>query len=446
MATHQIVPAICPVCRARFMAPLDTILDVGKDPSAKARLLQGQINVTQCPQCGQQAPMKAPFLYHDPAHDLALVFMPNELGLHNDDQQKIIGDMTNTLINSLPAEQRKGYLLTPQLFLNMERLTEEVLRAEGVTPETLARQKARAQLVETFLRARDEDSLRALVKEHEAELDYDFFRVMTASAQAAYQQGQAEAAQAMLGLRNLIAELAPNGDEYVAQVNSELGFGETITREKLLERLRSAESDEAFEALIAAGRPILDYEFFQHLTKEIEAATDDETGEQLKKLRSRILDTTARQDEQVREAVESAAGLLKTILQADDPTGVIRENLDKIDDMFFSVLSANIQRAREEKQEAAAQRLEQIGNIILQMIQEDMPQDVRLVNQLLQAKYPEGTLSILEEHRDLLVPEVVQAMQALAEQLAQSGQADAAQHLRQVAEQAQSMTAANPAG
>ena len=95
MATSQITPIQCPVCGAQFSAPIESVIDVGRDPQLKAQFLQGNINVAQCPQCGTQAPMTAPLLYHDPANELALVLMPNELNLHHDDQQKIIGGLTS---------------------------------------------------------------------------------------------------------------------------------------------------------------------------------------------------------------------------------------------------------------------------------------------------------------------------------------------------------------
>jgi hypothetical protein len=436
MTTRQVVPALCPHCGSRFMASLDNILDVGSDPSAKVRLLQGQVNVTQCPQCGQQAAMKAPLFYHDPEKQLAMAYVPNELGLHNNDQQKIIGDMSNALLNTLPAEQRKGYLLTPQIFINLQRMLEEILKSDGITPEMLAKQKSQAQLLDKLIRATNEEMLRTLVEENEADLDYDFFRLMTASARAAYAEGQVEATQAMLALRNLIAEMAPNGSDIISQVNAELGFGETLTREKLLDMLLTTDSEEEFESLIAAGRSLLDYPFFQDLTKRIEDAGESEEGTQLKDLRTRILDTSARQDEEARQTIEKSANLLKLLLQAKDPREVAKQHLDEIDDAFFSVLTANIQQARSQKQEDVAKRLEQLGAMVLQVVEENMPPEVRLLNQLIQAKYPEGTQQLIDANREIITESFVAAIDQLADQMEKANQPDITTHLRQVARQA----------
>lgn len=437
MATRQVTPIMCPTCGTNFSAPIESIIDVARDPRLKARFLQGQINVAQCPHCGTQGPMIAPGLYHDPAHELALVLMPNELNLLHNDQQKIIGDLTNRLINSLPAEERKAYLLTPKTFFTMESLVNAVFEAEGITPDMLERQQAKANLINDFLRAQDEESLRKLITEHDAELDYEFFEVLTASAQAAQEDGQTEIAQALLGLRTIIAELSSKGRAAVAEVDASMGLGENITREDLLDRLQSAQSDEEFEALVAAGRPLLDYAFFQNLTARIEAATDSDTAARLKALRTKILDTTAKQDEEARGAMQRASDLLKAILQADDPQAVARERLDEVDDAFFAVLTANIEAAETENRKDMVQALQQIANMIMTLLEDRLPPDVRLINRLLSAPYPDGTRQLLEAQREVLTPGFLAGLDQIVGELEQAGNTDVANHMKQVKSQAE---------
>lgn len=440
MATRQIAPIQCPVCNAQFTAPIESIIDVGRDPQLKAQFLQGNVNIAQCPQCGTQAPMTAPLLYHDPAHELALVLMPNELNLHHDDQQKVIGDLTNTLMNSLPPEQRKAYLLTPKTFLTKQSLVNAILEAEGITPEMMERQKAKARLINEFLQATDEESLRNLVKEHDAQLDYEFFQILTASAQAAQAEGQSEMAQALFGLRAMLANLSSQGRTAVAEVDAALGLGETITREELLDRLQAAESDEEFEALVAVGRPLLDYAFFQNLTAQIEATSDAENASQLKALRTKILDTTAKQDEETQVRMQQAGELLKALLQAEDPEAFAREHLDEIDDAFFVVLSANIQHVEAENRTEVVQALQQLANMIISLLEERLPPEVRLVNQLMNAPYPDGTKQLLEAQREILNPDLMAALDQLITELEQAGNTDVADHMRQVKNQAETIS------
>jgi hypothetical protein len=319
----------------------------------------------------------------------------------------------------------------------MQSLVNTVLEAEGITPEMIEQQQAKARLLEQFLRAQDENTLRQLAKEHEEELDYEFFQVLTASAQAAYGDGNAQLAQALLGLRGLLSNWSDSARSAAAEVDAALGLGETLTREGLLERLQEAETDEEFEALIAAGRPLLDYAFFQDLTAQIEVASDADASKQLKALRSKILDVTARQDEEARARSQRAADLIREILQADDPQAFIRQHLDEIDDLFFMVLTANIQSAEESGRKDVAQALEQVGDMVLSIVEERLPPEVRLMNQLLVAPYPEETQKLLEEGRELVTAEFVSAFDQVIAQLEQSGATDVANHMREVKSQAE---------
>ncbi len=439
MATRQIVPMMCPVCGGRFTAPIESIIDVSHDAKLKTRFLKGQANIATCPQCGDQGPKNAPALYHDAEHELALVLMPPELNLENDDQQKIIGDMTNTLLNNLPPDQRKGYLLTPQIFFTMQTLVGRVLEAEGVTPEMQEEQQAKAQLVQEFLQVKDEKALRALVKEHDPELDYEFFQILTALAQAANEDGRPDAARALLGLRSTLAEWSTGGREAIAEVNAAMGLGETITREDLLNRLQAAQSDEEWEELVAAGRPLLDYAFFQHLTAQIEAAPDADGAAELKSLRSRILDTTARQDEKTRAAMKEAADLLTTILQSEDPQAAIRQNSEQINSAFLMVLTANMQQAQTENREDLGQRLQQVYDAAAAIIQEQLPPEIQLLDQLMRAPYPEGTQQLPTENREIITPEFLDVMDHLIAEVDPNRQSEAAKHLTQVQEQAKTI-------
>jgi hypothetical protein len=383
--------------------------------------------------------MTAPILYHDPAHDMALVLMPHDLHLHNNDQQKLIGDLTNALLNSLPPEQRKGYLLNPKIFFTMQSLVNAVLQAEGITPEMIERQQSKVHLIDQLLRAPDEEALRKLVKEHDAELDYEFFQVLTAWAQTAHSDGRADVAQALLGLRTLLAEWSSGGRAALAQVDASLGLGETITREDLLARLQAAQSDEEFEELIAAGRPLLDYAFFQNLTAQIEAAADAESTARLKALRSRILDTTTRQDEETRTIMKPATDLLNAILHAEDPQAVARQHLAEIDDTFFAVLSANIRGAEAEKHEDLSRALRQIADMVMGLLEDQLPPEVRLIKQLLSAPDPDSARQLLEAQRGVVTPQFVAALSQIIAKLEADGNTDAAAQMKQVKSQAEVM-------
>ena len=76
-------------------------------------------------------------------------------------------------------------MFSPKQFLTLDSLIKTVLEADGITEEMIEAQAARARLIEEFLRAPDENVLKEKVKEHDAELDKEFFEVLTVLIQTA---------------------------------------------------------------------------------------------------------------------------------------------------------------------------------------------------------------------------------------------------------------------
>ena len=124
-------------------ATLEQLFDVNQDPSAKQRFLSGRFNTIQCSNCGYQGQVAGPIMYHDPEKELLLTFVPMELGLPQPEQEKLIGRLMNEVINKLPQDKRKGYLLNPKPTFTMQGLMERVLEADGITKEMLDSQKAK---------------------------------------------------------------------------------------------------------------------------------------------------------------------------------------------------------------------------------------------------------------------------------------------------------------
>nr|BAL58032.1 hypothetical conserved protein [uncultured Chloroflexota bacterium] len=372
MASQQVVPVTCANCNSRFNVRVQTIVD-GQDPVQKSAFLQGRINLIQCPQCGLVSPVNVPILYYDLQKELAFVFAPNSLQIANADQEKLIGNLTNSLVNSLPPEQRKFYLLNPKQFLTMESMVKAILEADGITEEELKAQEARIKLIEEFLQIDDETRLKEKVKEHDAQLDRKFFEILTASIQAAQLEGNQAGVQALFALRTLLARWSSQGQQAVREIDAELGLVVVQNQADLLEKLQNAQTDEEFQSLVAVGHPLLDYGFFQQLTAQIDQATKEgnkEKAQQLKALRTRILETKDRYEQETRIALQQAATLLKKVLQSGDPAKALQENMDQLNEAFFAVLGANIEEARRQKQTQAAQTLEAIGNLAFSMLQE----------------------------------------------------------------------------
>ncbi len=441
-STPQILPVTCPYCRAKFAAPIQRVVDVGQDPGLKVALLQGRLNVATCPQCGNTGMLNAPFIYHDPEKELALCFVPTDLGLPAAEQQKLIGDLTNAVLNSLPPEKRKGYLLQPQIFFSLRGLIDTILQADGVTKEMIEAQRAKGELIFKLLDARSDERLRQLVKEHDAELDYEFFQTLTATMETARADGKQDLAQRLLALRTRLLELTTVGKRAVAQQKAIESLGEKVTREDLLQKMIECEDEDQLQAYVALGRPLLDYTFFLALTEKINAAQAGGKSEEVQRLtdlRDKILKLQAEFDAEVTAALQRAADLLRKILQSQDREATAREHLREIDNTFFAILTANIAQAEEKGQKEIADDLKQVGDLILTLLQESAPPEIKLINQLLQAEHPEGTKKILEENATLVTSDLIEMMDLMAEDLKHGGHDEAAQRLRDIRTQAAAM-------
>jgi hypothetical protein len=438
----QILPVTCPYCRTKFAAPIQRVVDVGQDPKLKVALLQGRLNVATCPQCGNTGMLNAPFIYHDPEEELALCFVPTELGLMDTDQQKLIGELTNAVMNSLPPEKRKGYLLQPKIFLSLQGLLDTILQADGVTKEMIEAQRARGELIYKLLDAKNEERLKQLVEEHDAELDYEFFRALAATLETARADGKDNLAQSLLALRARLLDLTTVGKREAAQRKAIESLGEKVTQEELLQKMTECEDEDQLQAYVVLGRPLMDYTFFLALAEKINAAQAEgksEEAQRLTDLRARILEFREKYDTQVAAVLQRAADLLREILQSQDREAKVREHLGEIDDTFFAVLSANIAQAEEMGQKEIADNLRQVGSLVIGLLQESAPPEIRLVNQLMQAEYPGGTKKVLEENATQITAELIKVMDLIAENLKRDGQNKAAQRLSKIRAQAATM-------
>jgi hypothetical protein len=438
----QILPVTCPYCQVRFTAPIRRVVDVSHDPELKAALLQGRLNVATCPQCGNTGMLNAPFIYHDLDKELALCFVATELGLPATDRQKLIGDLTNAVLNSLPPEKRKGYLLQPKIFFSLQGLLDTILQADGVTKEMIEAQRVKGELIQKLLDAKDDERLKQLVGEHDAELDYEFFQTLTAAMETARADGKDDLAQRLLALRTTLLDLTTVGKREVAQRKAIESLGEKVTQEDLLQKMIECEDEDLLQAYVALGRPLMDYTFFLALTERINAAQTEgksEEAQRLTDLRAKILEFQAKHDAEVAVALQWAADLLREILQSQDREAVVREHLEKIDGTFFAVLSANIAQAEERGEKKMADDLRQVRDLVAELLQESAPPEIRLINQLMQAKYPKGTKEILKENADQVTAELIKVMDLIAEDLKRGGRNEAAQRLSDIRAQAAKM-------
>jgi hypothetical protein len=262
----QVIQLTCPNCRNPMRAQVFTLVDVGVQPELKNYLLAGQLNVAVCPNCGTPAMIAAPLLYHDPEKQLFLIHFPQQLNARPEEQERFIGEATSMIMRTLPADAAKGYLLAPKRFLTLNSLIEAVLEADGISREMVEAQRTRVELISRMAEAfeQGEEQLAALVNEQKALLDQEFFGTLNAFIEASAQSGREDSAQMLRTLRDKLVELSGFEGELPEAA-------EDLPVDEVVDRLANVD-DSQLEETIAELRPLIDYAFYEALTKRIDAA------------------------------------------------------------------------------------------------------------------------------------------------------------------------------
>ncbi len=411
----------------RQQPPPLQVVDVGRDPALKAALLSGRLTN-----------LAAPFIYHDPSKQLAYVLMPMELDLRDTDQQRVIGQLTQAIMRGLPENAPRAYLLQPKMFFTFQSLIEAVLEQDGITPDMLRQQQEKVDLLRELARATDEESLRAKARENEAKIDAAFFDILSASIEANLNAGREQSAQQLAGLQRILLDETSYGKLVGARMAVLEAFQKAPTRESLLEQLIAAPDTESREMLVAMGRQLLDYAFFQQLTQKMETA-DDDGKVKLTALRKEVQEMRDKVDAASRAYMEEKAGLIQAIASSKNPLQTARDREAEIDDAFFAVLQANAQEAQRRGDEQTLKALSSINDIGMQIMAERQPPEVQMVNALLSAEYPDETKQMLEELKDVADDRLVGVMAQFADQLSQQDRTDLAAKMTRIMVQARSI-------
>ncbi len=371
----------CPACRQPFVAQVEQIIDVGADPQSKGRLLSGNLNFVACPKCGSSGLMAVPLLYHDPEHELLLVFVPLELNLDQTKREQMIGSLTRTLMSAIPSEARKGYLFNPQPVLSMDSLIERVLTTDGVSPEILEAQRQRSTLLSRLLSASPAE-LKPLVDSNDDKLDSVFFQMLAAMIDAARRANRQEEVQSLIRLRNQLLPLARWSRERGLTAES---LDAQQARVDLIERFLATDPAE-WTALARQHDAHLDYTFFQLLAGLIEEAPD-EVADLATRLRDQLLEasTVGQRTRAGRQAVsrlesaaKSAGGLTRPLLLDE----IVRAESDHVvqalalaaspllDYSFFILMADRIDAAQEAGNPAEAHRLEVLREKLVKLTEQ----------------------------------------------------------------------------
>jgi len=425
------IEVACPTCGQKYSAQVQSIIDMKENPELKSALLAGRMNAVSCPKCGAVGALSTPLLYHDADKELLLIYVPPELNLPMTEREKLTGSLVNALMSALPAGARRGYFLNPRQMLTRESLVEEILKADGITREMLEEQRARARLLEQLLASNDDEvELSRLITENKERIDYSFFLTLAAAAEESEAFGQEDVAKRLLALRDRLLEEVP------VALPEPLPLDTPVA--DVVEKALATTDEEAQWAFVLYNRPLLDYAFFQELTRRIDQA-DEEAARPLRELRSRLLDLTESLDKQARQVQASKLKLLEEIVGSENPTETLKQHRQHIDLTFMSILSAAIRQAREAGDESRVQRLLSINDAVMDLLQEGLPPQFRLVNELLAAPGPDEAAQLLEARRSEWDADLLDVLDTLAEDLQERGREETSVRIQQLRRRAEEL-------
>ena len=413
-------PTTCPNCRSQVLADIEQLFDQDSDPQAKQKLLSGAFNVISCQMCGYQGIASVPIVYHDSEKELLLTFFPPNLGLPVNEQERIIGPFIKKVVNNLPPEARKAYLLQPKTMLTMESLVEKILEADGITKEMLDAQRKRIDLLQKLMSA-PEDKRKEIIKSEEDSIDQEFFRTLSSLIQASMAQGDQNSGQALVDLQNLLISETKIGQEMEAQSKEanaaikslEEASKKGLTREALLDLIVSAPTEIRLTTLVGVARSGMDYEFFQLLSNKIDNASGQEKQDLLA-LREKLLSMTEKFDKAVEEQINNSKILLDKILASKEPVKELKKNLPEINNYFIDLLNTEYQKANENNDLERSVKLQEIIEE-LQKYSSPAP-EIQLIEELLSEDDQKEREKILEENADSITSEFIQLLNNVASQ------------------------------
>lgn len=432
MPVQKIAVVTCPNCRARFQTPVMQVLDVRVNPDVKGLLLQGLVNVAVCPQCGLAAPLHLPFIYHDPAKEKALLFLPMEVGANEVERQKVAGQLTRELMDSIPQEERKGYLFQPETFFNLDTLVERVLELDGVTKEMMERRQAQQRWVMELLDQAPE-TWEASLADHAELVDEGLFLLLNVIRNQL--QGAGSEHPIVQKLEQLFEFFVQHTEmgAVIQQRNVALkALQDNPTRNGLLQALQLAPDVETVNALVGLALPLLDYQFFKDLLSLIENETDAQRKARLLQLREQIL--AAREDirQEQDKLIEARLKLLEDILNAQDRKTMILSHRSEIDEVFSMVLESQMEAAQKQGYHELVRELLAIVNLIAELAEENLPPELRLIRRLLEAPNEEAMDRVLEQKAALVTPQFAELLAEMVTHYEEDQAEDLAARLKQI--------------
>ncbi|MFZ9858680.1 MAG: CpXC domain-containing protein [Roseiflexaceae bacterium] len=419
----------CPSCQTPIRVGIVSFIDADMFPQLKNILIGGRLNSASCQACGTPVMLAAPLVYHDANKQFCFVHIPQQLlaSAQSDDMERYVGSITNALMQQLPPEVPRGYLLNPKRFLTMQTLVEAVLEGDGVTKEMLEMQRKRVDLISQLLEGmmQGDEALLKVLQANQDDMDEEFTATLAAFVEASQASGDPEGIQQLSALQSKIAQFV--GGENIAQYNI------------LIDKLMANDDAAVRTQLIKANQESIDYTFFDLITNRVNAANeagDTDLAQTLDAMREHILALYEEIQAGLEAAYIRAGALLDSVFSAEDMAAVLAQNIEQLDDIWEILVDGQRTMAERAGDQASADRLSQIIELSKTLKESTLSPEDRIVNALIESENP--TRYIRENIGDI-TGVVVKRLNELADQHETNGKTDDADKVRRIAREAGAM-------
>lgn len=416
------VQTSCPRCKTPVAVDVEQVFDLNSDPQAKQRLLSGQVNVIHCPSCGYDGMLGTPIIYHDPEKEFLFTFVPSEMGLAVNEQERLIGPLINQVVNRLPLEKRKAYILRPQTMLTFQTMVEKILEGDGISRQMIDDQQKRLALLQRLLSIPTAESRLEVIKQEESLINEDFFNMFARLMEATLAQGDERSAQALASLQQELVENTTVGHKIQEQSREAQGVikvlqdasKDGLTREKLVDIfVDAADSDIKLSTITSLVRAGMDYTFFQLLTERIDASPDDNKPG-LEAMREKLLGYIQELDNQRQLQMDQTRKLLDAILASPNPEEALKENFAHVDEYFAELVEQELANARAAADLNRSANLQKIKTVLDEA--SAPPPELAFIEQLLELENYDQRMELMQSKVEMVTPEFTQMLGGLIAQ------------------------------
>jgi Mg2+ and Co2+ transporter CorA len=171
----------------------------------------------------------------------------------------------------------------------------------------------------------------------------------------------------------------------------------------------------AYVSLVRGG---MDYQFFQLLTDKIDKSSGEEKTK-LETMREKLLEFTNEADKQIEARYKQSQELVESILSQDDIVKAIQDNIQNITQDVVDIANQMLRQASEKNDYARMGKLQKMIEVLRQA---STPPEVEFIEHLLDAPDDATLDKMLEDNKDMVNDEFLQALIGLVAQVDQAAE------------------------